>query len=142
MLLEMHRNFNRDFRGDTIHPSVMEILSEIGLANRLLQMRHTKLPRVSMKTAAGPVTIADFSRLKTRYPYITLLPQVRFLEFITEEAKRYPHFQLLMSANVQELIEKDGVVRGRFCPSWGQRLHSARKCLDFGIMQSWVELLR
>ena len=100
MLLEMHKNFDRDFRGDTIHPSVMEILSEIGLADRLLQMRHTKLPRVSMKTAAGPVTIADFSRLKTRYPYITLLPQVRFLEFITEEAKRYPHFQLLMSANV------------------------------------------
>ena len=51
MLLEMHKNFDRDFRGDTIHPSVMEILNEIGLADRLLQMRHTKLPRVSMKTA-------------------------------------------------------------------------------------------
>ena len=102
-LLEMHKNFDRDFRGDTIHPSVMEILSEIGLAERLLQMRHTKLPRLTLETAKGPVTVADFSRLKTRYPYITLLPQVRFLEFITGEAKRYPHFRLLMGANVQEL---------------------------------------
>ena len=131
MLLEMHKNFDRDFRGDTIHPSVMEILSEIGLADRLLQMRHTKLPRVSMKTAAGSVTIADFSRLKTRYPYITLLPQVRFLEFITEEAKRYPHFQLLMSANVQELIEEDGVVRGvRYLR--GEDMHELRAMLTVG----------
>ena len=130
-LLEMHKNFDRDFRGDTIHPSVMEILSEIGLADRLLQMRHTKLPRLTVETAAGPVTVADFTRLKTPYPYITLLPQVRFLEFITGEAKRYPHFRLLMGANVQELIDEDGVVGGvRYFESEG--MHEVRALLTVG----------
>ena len=111
-LLEMHKSFDRDFRGDTIHPSVMEILNEINLADRVLQLRHTKLPKVELKTIAGSYTIADFSRLKSRYPYITLIPQVRFLEFITGEAKRYPHFELLMGANVHELIEEQGVICG------------------------------
>ena len=85
---------------------------EIGLAERLLELRHTKLPKAELKTTAGPYTIADFSRLKSRYPYITLIPQVRFLGFITGEAKRYPHFELLMGANVHELIEEQGVICG------------------------------
>jgi 2-polyprenyl-6-methoxyphenol hydroxylase-like FAD-dependent oxidoreductase len=68
--------------------------------------------QLTIKTEAESVTLADFSRLKTRYPYIMMLPQVRFLEFITEEAKSYPNFQLVLGANVQELIEEDGVIRG------------------------------
>lgn len=112
MLLEAHKDFDRDFRGDTIHPSVMEIMDELDLADRLLQLRHTKTRHLISMTADGPVTFADFSRLKTRYPYIMMLPQVQFLEFITAEAKRYPHFQLVMGANVQELIEEDGIIRG------------------------------
>jgi 2-polyprenyl-6-methoxyphenol hydroxylase-like FAD-dependent oxidoreductase len=112
MLLEAHKDFDRDFRGDTIHPSVMEIMDELGLANRLLQLPHAKMRQLTIKTEAESVTLADFSRLKTRYPYIMMLPQVRFLEFITEEAKGYPNFQLVLGANVQELIEEDGVLRG------------------------------
>ena len=112
ILLEAHKDFDRDFRGDTIHPSVMEIMEELGLADRLLQLPHAKIRQLTIKTEAESVTLADFSRLKTRYPYIMLLPQVRFLEFITEEAKRYPNFQLVLGANVQELIEEDGVIRG------------------------------
>jgi 2-polyprenyl-6-methoxyphenol hydroxylase-like FAD-dependent oxidoreductase len=112
MLLESHKDFDRDFRGDTIHPSVMEIMDELDLADRLLQIRHTKTHKLTAITADGPVTFADFSCLKTRYPYIVMLPQVSFLEFITIEAQRYPHFQLVMGANVQELIEENGVICG------------------------------
>ncbi len=112
MLLEAHKDFDRDFRGDTIHPSVMEIMQELGLAEKLLQLPHAKMRQISIRTPETSVTLADFSHLKTRYPYITMLPQVKFLEFITAEAQKYPNFQLVMGANVQELIEEDGVVRG------------------------------
>ncbi|MFQ4145117.1 FAD-dependent oxidoreductase [Chlorogloeopsis sp. ULAP02] len=112
MLLEAHKDFDRDFRGDTIHPSVMEIMEELGLADRLLQLPHAKMRQISIKTPEASVTLADFSHLHTRFPYITMLPQARFLEFITAEAQKYPNFQLIMGANVQELIEEDGVIRG------------------------------
>jgi 2-polyprenyl-6-methoxyphenol hydroxylase-like FAD-dependent oxidoreductase len=112
MLLEAHKDFDRDFRGDTIHPSVMEIMAELGLSDRLLQLPHTKIRQLRIQTAENSVTLADFSHLKTNYPYITMLPQVKFLEFITQEAQKYPSFQLVMGANVQELIVTDGVVQG------------------------------
>lgn len=111
-LLELHRDFDREFRGDTLHPSVMEIMERLGLAESLLELPHTQLRRIQIQTETGMVTMADFSRLRTKYPYITLLPQVKFLEFIIAEAKRYPHFQLVMGANVQELVEEDGKVCG------------------------------
>src|SRR5713101_5832202 len=79
VLLEEHMDFDRDFRGDTIHPSVMQIMEELGLADRLLQLDHTKVYTLPVQTARGTVTLADFRRLKTRYPYITMIPQARFL---------------------------------------------------------------
>ncbi|MGH1393061.1 MAG: FAD-dependent oxidoreductase [Trichormus sp.] len=112
ILLEAHRDFDRDFRGDTIHPSVMEIMAELGLSDRLLQLPHTKLRQLRIKTPENTTTLADFSRLKTPYPYITMLPQVKFLEFITQEAQKYPTFQLVMGANVQELIVEHSVIQG------------------------------
>lgn len=112
MLLEAHMDFDREFRGDTIHPSVLNILDEIGVIDRMLQIRHTKMPRISFQTVDGEVTIADFSRLKVKYPYIAVLPQADFLRFITEEARRYPNFQLVMGAQVDELIEEEGRVCG------------------------------
>jgi 2-polyprenyl-6-methoxyphenol hydroxylase-like FAD-dependent oxidoreductase len=111
-LLELHGDFDREFRGDTIHPSVMEIMDELGLAERLLELPHTKLRRLGFMGAGGPGVTVDFGHLKTKFPYITMLPQARFLEFITGEASRYPNFRLLMDANVQELIEEGGAVRG------------------------------
>src|ERR671932_690891 len=111
-LLEVHKDFDREFRGDTIHPSVMEIMDQLGLAERLLELPHTKVHRLTVQTPENTATLADFSHLKTKYPYITVLPQVKFLEFITTEAKRSPNFPLVMGANVQELIEEDGVIRG------------------------------
>ncbi|WP_066424491.1 FAD-dependent oxidoreductase [Anabaena sp. 4-3] len=112
MLLEAHKDFDRDFRGDTIHPSVMEIMAELGLSDRLLQLPHAKMRQIQVKTPQDTVTLADFSHLKTSYPYITMLPQVRFLEFITEEAQKHPNCQVVMGANVQELITEDGVIKG------------------------------
>jgi 2-polyprenyl-6-methoxyphenol hydroxylase-like FAD-dependent oxidoreductase len=131
MLLEAHEDFDRDFRGDTIHPSVLEIMDELGLADRLLSLRHSKIHMATFMTPTGPVTVADFRRLKTRFPYIMMLPQAHFLEFITEEAKRYPNFQLVMGASAQELIEEDGAVRGvryRSHEGW----HEARALLTVG----------
>jgi len=90
----------------------MEIMSELGLADRLLQLDHTKAYVLPVQTAKGTVTFADFRHLKTHYPYITLIPQVRFLEFITTEAKRYPNFQVVMGARVEKLIVEDGYVHG------------------------------
>jgi 2-polyprenyl-6-methoxyphenol hydroxylase-like FAD-dependent oxidoreductase len=110
VLLEAHRNFAREFRGDTLHPSVMEILDEIGLASRLLELPHTKVHQ-AVATVGSPLTL-EFSRLRTKFPYITVMAQERFLEFITEEAKRYPNFRIMLGTQVDRLIEEQGVVRG------------------------------
>ena len=112
ILLEEHLDFDRDFRGDTIHPSVMQILDEIGLADRVLELRHSKVYGIPIKTAQESVTLADLRRLKTRFPYVLMIPQAHFLEFITDEAKRYPNFLLVMGARVEKLVEEDGEVRG------------------------------
>jgi 2-polyprenyl-6-methoxyphenol hydroxylase-like FAD-dependent oxidoreductase len=112
VLLEMHRTFDREFRGDTIHPSTMEILDQVGLADRLLELPHAKVPRLSLVSSEGRFVFADLSRLKTRFPYITMMPQAQFLEFLVEESRKYPGFQVIMNANVQELIEEGGVVQG------------------------------
>jgi 2-polyprenyl-6-methoxyphenol hydroxylase-like FAD-dependent oxidoreductase len=111
-LLEAHPDFDREFRGDTIHPSVMEIMEQLGLVERLLGLRHTEIRSATVQTEAGPFTPLDFSHLNTKYPYITMMPQKDFLEFITKEAERYPNFRLVMEARVRELVEEDGVIRG------------------------------
>jgi len=111
-LLEMHRDFDREFRGDTIHPSVMEILDQIGLAEKLHEIPHTKVSGPTLQFANGSITPFHLGRLKTKFPYILLVPQSRFLEFITGEASKYPHFKLVMHANANRMIEEEGVVRG------------------------------
>jgi 2-polyprenyl-6-methoxyphenol hydroxylase-like FAD-dependent oxidoreductase len=112
ILLEAHKDFDRDFRGDTVHPSTMQIMEELGLADRLLQLRHGKIKNITVQTAGESVTVADFSHLKTKYPFIMMLPQARFLEFIVEEAKAYPNFELITGANVQQLVVEEGVIKG------------------------------
>jgi len=112
VVLEMHKDFDREFRGDTIHPSVMEILDQIGLADKLHEIPHTKVTGPTIQFADGPFRPFDLGRLKTRFPYILLVPQARFLEFITGEASKYPQFKLVMRAQVQQMVEEDGIVRG------------------------------
>jgi 2-polyprenyl-6-methoxyphenol hydroxylase-like FAD-dependent oxidoreductase len=127
-LLEAHEDFDRDFRGDTLHPSVLELMDELGLAERLHEFPHAKIHSGALMTTQGSIPLADFRRLKTRYPYIMMLPQKDFLAFIVEEAKRYPSFQLTMGARVEELIEEGGVVRGVRYEKDG-RLHEVRAAL-------------
>ena len=112
VLLEAHLDFDRDFRGDTLHASVMEIMDELGLAERLLQLRHAKVSNFSIPTRTGPFTFNLFAGLRTKFPYITVMAQSQFLTFITEEAKHYPHFRLMMGAHVDGLIEEEGIVVG------------------------------
>jgi 2-polyprenyl-6-methoxyphenol hydroxylase-like FAD-dependent oxidoreductase len=112
LVLEKHADFLRDFRGDTIHPSTMEIMDELGLAEGLLDLEHTKAPRIEARLPGETVTVADLRRLKTRYPYITFMPQWDFLDYVTREAKRYPDFRLEMKAEAKVLILEDGIVRG------------------------------
>jgi 2-polyprenyl-6-methoxyphenol hydroxylase-like FAD-dependent oxidoreductase len=112
ILLEAHKNFERDFRGDTIHPAILEVISEIGLADRLLQFSHTKAYYVQFHTSTGLIRFDDFRHLKTPYPYVMKLPQEQFLEFLISEAKQYDNFQLIMGARVEQLIEENGVIEG------------------------------
>lgn len=114
MLLEAHVDFEREFRGDTLHASVMEIMDELGLADRLLQIRHSEASRFVVNTTGGTFTLADLGRLKgrTKYPYVTVMAQSKFLNFMIDEAKRYANFHLVMGAQVDELLEEEGVVRG------------------------------
>lgn len=112
MLLEAHKDFDRDFRGDTLQPSVLEIMKELGLSEQLLQLPHSKAHQPHMHTEQGDFTFIDYSHLKTDFPYLTVLPQVRFLEFVIEQAKQYSNFQLITGANVQELIEEAGTIQG------------------------------
>ncbi len=110
VLLEAHGDFDRDFRGDSLHPAIMQVLDELGLADQLLELPHRKLRQATL-SASPPITI-DLSRLPGRFPYITLMPQAQFLDFLTTQAARHPAFQLVMRANVRELIDQDGIVRG------------------------------
>lgn len=131
-LLELHKDFDRDFRGDTLHPSVLEIMDELGLAERVLELKHSKLRKLSFMTTSGVGVNFDFSSLKTKYPFITMLPQARFLEFVTEEAKRYTAFRLVMGANVRELIEEEGAVRGVLYEDAEGRTRELRAVLTVG----------
>ncbi len=111
-LLESHYDFDRDFRGDNLIPGVMESLEGVGLAERLLKLKHTKIYTQSIQTSSGFVPLADYSRLKTKYPFLVVIPQARFLEFLIDETRKYPNFRLILGAQVRELIEEDGEVRG------------------------------
>ena len=131
-LLEAHPDFDREFRGDTLHPSVMEIMDSLGLADKLLKLRHSKVETLTLQTASGPFTPINLSRLKTRFPYITLMPQTSFLEFVTGEASRYPNFRLVMGARVREIVEEEGVVRGVRYEDRGGEEHEVRAVLTVG----------
>lgn len=111
-LFEMHKDFDREFRGDTVHPSTLEILDQLGLAERVLQLRHSIIDGPTIQTTTGSFAPIDLGRLKTKFPYILMLPQKDLLELLTAEAGKYPNFRLEMGANVTALISENGAVRG------------------------------
>jgi 2-polyprenyl-6-methoxyphenol hydroxylase-like FAD-dependent oxidoreductase len=112
VLLEQHQNFDRDFRGDTVHPSTLELLEQLGWVDELLKKPHGKVSSLSLQLGDQHIKIADLRALDTRFPYIALIPQVDFLDFIREKASQFPDFHVEMGANVRSLVEENGTVRG------------------------------
>lgn len=112
VVLEKHIDFLRDFRGDTIHPSTLQVMDELGLLDELLKLPHNKVSKLGVQVGATPVAFADFSWLPPRYAFIALMPQWDFLNFLAAKARAYPNFKLIMQADVVDLIEERGRVLG------------------------------
>src|SRR5437667_8702324 len=94
IVLEKHADFFREFRGDTIHPSTLEVMHELGLLDEFLKLPHQELKHLNAQIGHAKLTVADFSHLPLRSKFIALMPQWEFLNFIAEQAKRYSTFQL------------------------------------------------
>ncbi len=112
LVLEKHRDFLRDFRGDTVHPSTLEIFHELGLLDELLRRPHNKVAQIGARIAGQFERIADFRHLPVAAPFIALMPQWDFLDFIAQAARRYPGFELRQSCAGESLIEEEGRVVG------------------------------
>jgi 2-polyprenyl-6-methoxyphenol hydroxylase-like FAD-dependent oxidoreductase len=131
LVLEKHADFLRDFRGDTIHPSTLEVMYELGLLERLLLLPHQKVSQINVQFSDLALTVADFNHLHTQCRFIALMPQWDFLNFLTLEAARYPTFHLRMQAEVTGLIKKKECVVGLNAMSSGRPL-SVRASLVVG----------
>jgi 2-polyprenyl-6-methoxyphenol hydroxylase-like FAD-dependent oxidoreductase len=112
IVCEKHADFLRDFRGDTVHPSTLEIMHELGLADRLLALPHQKIERLSGAVGETVFPFADFTHLPVHYPFIALMPQWDFLNFLTSEAKAFANFTLLMRTEVTGTMEEKSKVVG------------------------------
>lgn len=109
LVLEKHGDFFRDFRGDTVHPSTMEVLSELGLLQRFLDRPHNRIDRAELIYNGCELKIAEFARLRTPAPFIAMMPQWDFLDFLRDEAEAYPEFALRMDAQVSGLVGADRI---------------------------------
>lgn len=112
VVLEKHPDFLRDFRGDTIHPSTLEVMYELGLLDQFLLRPHQELPRIGVQIGDKRITIADFSHLPTHSKFIAFMPQWDFLNFLAEAGQRYPGFHLHMQAEVTGLLQQQSQVTG------------------------------
>ncbi len=112
LVLEKHGDFLRDFRGDTVHPSTMEILSELGLLACFLALPHHRIDQASLRFSGRDMKVGDLRFLKTPAPFIAMMPQWDFLDFLKTEAQSFPAFTLRMNGDVRELIEVGGRVTG------------------------------
>lgn len=111
-VLEKHTDFLRDFRGDTIHPSTLEIMHEAGVLEEFLRRPHQEVHQVRALMGDDEMVIADFSRLSARCPFVILMPQWDFLDFVAQRAASFPTFELHMGAEVTGLLEDGGRVGG------------------------------
>ncbi len=112
VVLEKHADFLRDFRGDTIHPSTLDVMHELGLLDSLLRLPHQEVTELKAQIGDVMVPIADFAHLPTRCRFIAFMPQWDLLDFIAREAGRFPTFQLRMKSEVTGLVEESGRVVG------------------------------
>ncbi|MGC3023424.1 MULTISPECIES: FAD-dependent oxidoreductase [unclassified Brevibacterium] len=121
-VIEKHDDFLRDFRGDTIHPSTLEVLHELGWVDEFLSLPHTRMDSVEVAFGNDRVTVADFSHLPVRHRFIAFVPQWDFLAFLLEKGKLYPHFTFLPEATALKLITQGHRVRGILGHRRGQSL--------------------
>jgi 2-polyprenyl-6-methoxyphenol hydroxylase-like FAD-dependent oxidoreductase len=112
VILEKHGDFLRDFRGDTIHPSTLQLMHELGLLTDLLKLPHGEAPTLKGRVGDFELTIGDFSHLPTQAKFIAFMPQWDFLNFLADRGRRYPTFRLLMRAEATDLMTEDGTVCG------------------------------
>src|SRR6202522_1361147 len=109
---EKHADFFRDFRGDTVHPSTLQVMDELGLIDGFLKMPHQQLQKMDGLFGEDSIRIADLSRLNVKYPFIAMMPQWDFLNFLRESGKRFASLQVLMNANATDLIWSGDTVVG------------------------------
>jgi 2-polyprenyl-6-methoxyphenol hydroxylase-like FAD-dependent oxidoreductase len=112
VVLEKHADFLRDFRGDTVHPSTLELIAELGWIEEFLRLPHTRMPDVTVEIGGRAVTFADFTRLNVRCPYIAFMPQWDVLDFLAGKAAAYPSFRLLRSTEATDLVSESGRIAG------------------------------
>ncbi|MEU6132438.1 FAD-dependent oxidoreductase [Saccharopolyspora sp. NPDC047091] len=111
-LLESQRDFRREFRGDSLHPYTLELMQRLGLADDLLRLEHNRATTFRFHTSSGVVTTAEYGGLRGPFPYVALMPQARFLDFLAERAAELPGFRLLLGSKVTGLVEESGRVTG------------------------------
>lgn len=112
VVLEKHADFFRDFRGDTVHPSTLQVMDELGLIDGFLKLPHQRLQKMDGLFGGTPVRIADLSRLHTKYPFIAFMPQWDFLNFLREAGRRFASLEVMMSTEAVDLIRRGETVAG------------------------------
>ena len=112
VVLEKHADFFRDFRGDTVHPSTLQVMDELGLIDGFLKVPHQQLQQMNGQFGGESVRIADLSRLHVKYPFIAMMPQWDFLNFLRESGKRFASLQVMMNTNATDLIWSGDQVAG------------------------------
>lgn len=111
-VLEKHADFFRDFRGDTVHPSTLQVMDELGLIDGFLKLPHQRLQKMDGLFGGTPVRIADLSRLHTKYPFIAFMPQWDFLNFLREAGRRFASLEVMMSTEAVDLIRRGETIAG------------------------------
>lgn len=112
IVLEKHSDFLRDFRGDTVHPSTLELMYELGILDQFLALPHQKVSQLGGQIGTDFVTMADFSYLPTKCKYVAFMPQWDFLDFLADQGKKYPTFAVRMNTKATQLIEENGQITG------------------------------
>ena len=112
VVMEKHADFFRDFRGDTIHPSTLQLMYELGLLAQFLKLPHHKLHKITARIGGVVIPVGDFTHLPVQCPYIAIMPQWDFLNFLAEQGKRYPTFKLMMQTEGTDLVSEGGAVVG------------------------------
>ncbi|OOG36473.1 FAD-dependent oxidoreductase [Polaromonas sp. A23] len=114
VVLEKHADFLRDFRGDTVHPSTLQVIHELGLLEQFLALPHDAVQVLRAVIGGKETVLADFSRIRAHSPFIAMMPQWEFLDFLRDEAERYPGFRLIQNAEVTDIVEdaEKGLVTG------------------------------